>query len=99
MSEATITFQQGEALRRYGRAYERAQGSGNAEKRMVAQDVLRAARRDLTSQEVAILDMVAGRGNSITGLVQKTGQPQGALMRLLTGAAVKLAEHFEKAGD
>lgn len=84
------------ALQRFARDFERSKAifPGAVEAR---QDVA-AARAALKPDQYAVVEMVAGRGRTITRLAADTGRASADLDNLLSQAAHMLARHYEAEG-
>ena len=91
----TISYRQAEAVKAYGRLYETLSTSTSPEARIAAQQTFMKARSVLGVQEVAILDLVAGKGRSISDVAIAAGRPRPAMEELILSAGGKLADHFE----
>jgi hypothetical protein len=90
IEESALTQPMADAIRRYGQAYEDAQSFQKATKRLNGQDRLKASRALLEPLEVAVLDMVGGRGFTVQDLAAKTGRSVESLTGLLVSGATKL---------
>ncbi len=88
--EEGLTGPMADAIRRYGNAYEDAQSLHKANTRMNGQDRLKASRKLLEPLEIAVLDMVGGRGFTVQDLAAKTGRSVESLTSLLVSGATKL---------
>ena len=88
--EQGLTSAMADAIRRYGNAYEDAQSLHKQNTRMNGQDRLKASRALLEPLEIAVLDMVGGRGFTIQDLAAKTGRNTDSLTSLLISGATKL---------
>lgn len=84
------------ALRRYARDFERSRRQHVS--RMEAVDALQAVKRVLKPDQFAIVDMVAGRGLTVSDLALKTGRRAADLATLLSQAATRLGHHYEAEG-
>lgn len=93
-----IGFAQANAAAMYGRDYRKTLALDDSFKRLDAQDRLAAARRALSAQEVAVMDMAAGRGHALLEIVARTGRSLAFIEGLFLGACAKLAGHYERAG-
>lgn len=89
-----LTSWQAAAARRYAKAYERVSTATGA-KALEAKDDLRLARADLAPMEIAILDMMVGRGVDLVTLSGRTGRRTNDLEGMLSKALTRLARHYE----
>jgi hypothetical protein len=71
--EEGLTGPMADAIRRYGQAYEDAQSLHKATTRMNGQDRLKGSRKLLEPLEIAVLDMVGGRGFTVQDLALPGG--------------------------
>ncbi|MGR4865844.1 hypothetical protein [Caulobacter sp. LARHSG274] len=92
-----VGFAQANAAVMYGRDYRKTLALDDSFKRLDAQDRLAAARRALSAQQVAVMDMAAGRGHALPEIVARTGRPLAFIEGLFLGACARLAEHYERA--
>jgi len=94
-----IGFAEAEAAAMYGRDYRKTLAFEDSFKRLDAQDRLAAARRALSAQEVAVMDMAAGRGHALAEIVARTGRTMAFIEGLFLGACAKLVAHYQTVGD
>jgi hypothetical protein len=101
MTTPAISQRQAIAAQSYARQWRAVNESERSPlRRLHAQDDLRAARAVLTDQEVAILDLCAGRGRRIGEVAQAAGRPVAVMAELFLTASTKLADHYEaRPGD
>jgi hypothetical protein len=92
-----ISFADANAAAMYGRDYRKTLALDDSFKRLDAQDRLAAARRALSAQEVAVMDMAAGRGHALPEIVARTGRTMDFIEGLFLGACAKLVAHYETA--
>jgi hypothetical protein len=92
-----ISFAHANAAAMYGRDYRKAIGFEDSFKRLDAQDRLAAARRALSAQQLAVMDMAAGRGHALAEIVVRTGRSLGFIEALFLAAYERLAAHYETA--
>ena len=92
-----ISFADANAAAMYGRDYRKAIAFEDSFKRLDAQDRLASARRALSAQEVAVMDMAAGRGHALPEIVTRTGRTLVFIEGLFLSACAKLAAHYETA--
>ncbi|CAN5608603.1 hypothetical protein BH10PSE4_BH10PSE4_48820 [soil metagenome] len=83
----------------YGRDYRKALASDDGFQRLDAVERLAGARASLSVQEVAVLDMVAGRGHVLAEIVRLTGRDTAFVEALILDACTKLVAHYQAAGD
>lgn len=96
MTVRTINQRQAVAAQAYARDWRAVnQSELGPMRRLEAQDSLRAARAVLTDQEVAILDLCAGRGRKIAEVAAAAGRPVQVMAELFLTASTKLADHYE----
>lgn len=91
-----LTAWQAAAARRYAKDFEKSKRDHHC--RIAARDELRLARANLSKLQVAVVDMIAGRGWSVEELVRLTGRKPDDVSRLFVSALTELARHYE-AGD
>ena len=94
-----IGFAEAQAAALYGRDYRKALASDDGFQRLDAVERLAAARAALSPQEVAVMDMAAGRGHALTEIVGLTGREAGFVEALVLAARAKLAANYEAAGE
>jgi hypothetical protein len=94
-----IGLAEAEASALYGRDYRKALASDDGFQRLDAVERLAAARAALSVQEVAVMDMAAGRGHALAEIVRLTGRETAFVEALVLGACAKLAAHYEAAGE
>lgn len=88
---------QGEALRKYGRDYERvASGSGSAINRLASLQALTAARSALTPGMRAVVDLCAGLGMSPEDVSRKAGVSVADVEDLLAQSSERIAPVYER---
>jgi len=94
-----IGFAEAQAAGLYGRDYRKALASDDGFQRLDAVERLSGARAALSVQEVAVMDMAAGRGHALAEIVRLTGREAGFVEALLLGACAKLVAHYEAVGE
>ena len=94
-----IGLAEAEASALYGRAYRKALASDDGFQRLDAVERLAGARAVLSAQEVAVMDMAAGRGHLLAEIVRLTGREAGFVERLFLDACAKLVVHYQTVGD
>ena len=94
-----IGLAQAEASALYGRDYRKVLASDDGFQRLDAVERLAGARAVLSVQEVAVMDMAAGRGHLLAEIVRLTGREAGFVEALFLEACVKLVAHYEAVGD
>lgn len=90
-----LTFEQTEALRRFGKDAERSEASVHHEKALDARRSFADARSALTPSERAIVDLTVLKGRGLSHLASASGQTVEQLDRLLRRAANSLADHYQ----
>jgi len=94
-----IGFVETQAAGLYGRDYRKALASDDGFQRLDAVERLAGARAALSAQEVAVMDMAAGRGHALAEIVRLTGRETAFVETLLMGACAKLVAHYEAVGE
>jgi hypothetical protein len=94
-----IGFAEAHAAALYGRDYRTTLASDNGFQRLDAVERLASARAVLSAQEVAVMDMAAGRGHALAEIVRLTGREPDFVEPLFLGACAKLAAHYEAVGE
>ena len=94
-----IGFAEVHAAELYGRDYRKALASDDGFQRLDAVERLAGARAALSAQEVAVMDMAAGRGHVLAEIVRLTGRETAFVEALILGACAKLVAHYEAVGD
>lgn len=94
-----IGFAQAQASALYGRDYRKALASDDGFQRLDAVERLARARAALSAQEVAVMDMAAGRGHALDEIVRLTGREAAFVEALFLGACARLAAHYEAVGE
>lgn len=94
-----IGFAEAQAAALYGRDYRKALASDDGFQRLDAVERLAGARAALSAQEVAVMDMAAGRGHALAEIVRLTGRDTAFVEALVLAACAKLAAHYEAAGE
>lgn len=94
-----IGFAEAQASALYGRDYRTTLASDDGFQRLDAVDRLARARAALSAQEVAVMDMAAGRGHALAEIVRLTGREPAFVEPLFLGACAKLAAHYEAVGE
>lgn len=87
------------ALAAYGKAFKVARSdSAWPEARTDASLSMQNARKVLSAQEAAVMDMVAGRGWDLIDVAVRAGRKMEELESMFARAAHKLAQHYEARG-
>lgn len=87
---------QEEAAKVWAAAYEHRQTpTAPVKQRLWASDILRLGQAKLTPPEVAILDMLVGKGRDLASLAEQTGRTKDHLRGLLNAALTRLARALE----
>ncbi|MDR6531873.1 hypothetical protein J2800_002626 [Caulobacter rhizosphaerae] len=94
-----IGFAEAQAAALYGRDYRKALASDDGFQRLDAVERLARARAALSVQEVAAMDMAAGRGHALAEIIRLTGRETAFVEALVLAACAKLAAHYEAVGD
>jgi len=94
-----IGFAEAQAAGLYGRDYRKALASDDGFQRLDAVERLAGARAALSVQEVAVMDMAAGRGHALAEIVRLTGREAAFVEALVLGACAKLVAHYQTVGD
>lgn len=92
-----LSLIQQEASEAYRGAYEAARSERSATRRLRGSETLRLAKAALTPMDIAILDMLAGKGVELRDLAQRTGRKPDQLWSLYQTATTNLARHLEAA--
>jgi hypothetical protein len=93
-----LTLAQAEAARAYERVHEVSQREGRPERRLMAKDNFAAARRALTPQETAVIDLVVLRGHTVAAVATAAGRTHAHMEQLYLAGLNKLADCFERGG-
>ena len=94
-----IGLAQAEASALYGRDYRKVLASDDGFQRLDAVERLAGARAVLSVQEVAVMDMAAGRGHVLAEIVRLTGREAAFVESLFLDACAKLVAHYEAVGE
>jgi hypothetical protein len=94
-----IGFAEAQASALYGRDYRKALASDDGFQRLDAVQRLARARTALSAQEVAVMDMAAGRGHALAEIVRLTGREPAFVEILFLNACGKLVTHYEAVGE
>ena len=94
-----IGFAQAHAAELYGRDYRKVLASDDGFQRLDAVERLASARAVLSVQEVALMDMAAGRGHLLAEIVRLTGREPAFVEALFLEACAKLVAHYEAVGE
>jgi hypothetical protein len=94
-----IGLAEAEAAALYGRDYRKTLASDDGFQRLDAVERLAGARAALSAQEVAVMDMAAGRGHALVEIVRLTGREPAFVETLFLGACAKLVAHYEAVGE
>lgn len=94
-----IGFAQAQAAELYGRDYRKVLASDDGFQRLDAVERLAGARAVLSAQEVALMDMAAGRGHLLAEIVRLTGREAAFVEALFLEACAKLLAHYEAVGE
>jgi hypothetical protein len=94
-----IGFAQAQAAELYGRDYRKVLASDDGFQRLDAVERLAGARAVLSVQEVAVMDMAAGRGHVLAEIVRLSGREAAFVEALFLDACAKLVAHYETMGD
>jgi hypothetical protein len=94
-----IGLAQAEASALYGRDYRKVLASDDGFQRLDAVERLAGARAVLSAQEVAVMDMAAGRGHVLAEIVRLTGRETKFVEALFLDACAKLVAHYQAVGD
>ena len=94
-----IGLAEAEASALYGRDYRKALASDDGFQRLDAVERLAGARAALSVQEVAVMDMAAGRGHLLAEIVRLTGRDAAFVEALFLEACGKLVAHYQAVGD
>jgi hypothetical protein len=94
-----IGFAEAQAAALYGRDYRKALASDDGFQRLDAVERLAGARAALAVQEVAVMDMAAGRGHLLAEIVRLTGREASFVEALFLEACAKLVTHYQAVGD
>ena len=94
-----IGLAEAEASALYGRDYRKTLASDDGFQRLDAVERLARARAALSAQEVAVMDMAAGRGHALAEIVRLTGREAVFVEALFLGACAKLVAHYEAVGE
>jgi hypothetical protein len=94
-----IGFAEAQASGLYGRDYRQVLTSDDGFQRLDAVERLAGARAALSSQEVAVMDMAAGRGHALAEIVRLTGREGAFVEALFLEACAKLVAHYETVGE
>lgn len=94
-----IGFAEAEAAALYGRDYRKVLASEDGFQRLDAVERLASARAALSAQEVAVMDMAAGRGHALAEIVRLTGREPAFVESLFLGACAKLVIHYQTVGE
>ena len=94
-----IGLAQAEASALYGRDYRKVLASDDGFQRLDAVERLAGARAALSVQEVAVMDMAAGRGHVLAEIVRLTGREAAFVESLFLDACAKLVAHYEAVGE
>lgn len=91
----SLTFVQGEALRRFSKDTERSEATRDADKRLDARQSLAAATASMSQRERAVVDLLLIKGRNIRDLATAASTTVEDLDRLLHQAADTLAAHYQ----
>ena len=91
----SLTFIQGEALRRFSKDAERSEATRDADKRLDARQSLAAATAAMSPRERAVVDLLLIKGRNIRDLATAANTTVEALDQLLHQAADTLAAHYQ----
>ncbi len=94
-----IGLAEAEAAALYGRDYRKVLASDDGFQRLDAVERLAGARAALSPQEVAVMDMAAGRGHALAEIVRLTGREAAFVEALFLGACAKLVSHYQTVGE
>lgn len=94
-----IGFAAAQAAALYGRDYRKTLAGDDGFQRLDAVERLAGARAALSAQEMAVMDMAAGRGHALAEIVRLTGRETAFVEALFLGACAKLAAHYEAVGE
>jgi hypothetical protein len=94
-----IGFAEAQVSALYGRDYRKALASDDGFQRLDAVERLAGARAALSAQEVAVMDMAAGRGHALAEIVRLTGREAAFVEALFLGACAKLVTHYQAVGE
>ena len=94
-----IGLAEAEASALYGRDYRKVLASDDGFQRLDAVERLTGARAVLSAQEVAVMDMAAGRGHLLAEIVRLSGREAAFVEALFLEACAKLAAHYQAVGD
>lgn len=92
---SSLTFVQGEALRRFSKDTERSEATRDADKRLDARQSLAAATAAMSQRERAVVDLLLIKGRNIRDLATAASTTVEDLDRLLHQAADTLAAHYQ----
>ena len=94
-----IGFAEAEASALYGRDYRKVLASDDGFQRLDAVERLAGARAALSAQQVAVMDMAAGRGHALAEIVRLTGREAPFVEALFLEACAKLVTHYQAVGE
>jgi hypothetical protein len=94
-----IGLVEAEASALYGRDYRKVLASDDGFQRLDSVERLAAARAALSAQEMAVMDMAAGRGHALAEIVRLTGREAVFVETLFLGACAKLVVHYQAVGE
>ena len=94
-----IGLAEAEASALYGRDYRKVLASDDGFQRLDAVERLAGARAVMSAQEVAVMDMAAGRGHALVEIVRLTGRDAAFVETLFLCACAKLVAHYEAVGE
>jgi hypothetical protein len=94
-----IGLAEAEASALYGRDYRKVLASDDGFQRLDAVERLAGARAALSPQEVAVMDMAAGRGHALAEIVRLTGREAAFVETLFLEACAKLVTHYQAMGE
>ena len=94
-----IGFAEAEASALYGRDYRKTLASDDGFQRLDAAERLAGARAALSVQEVAVMDMAAGRGHALAEIVRLSGREAAFVEALFLDACAKLVTHYQAVGE
>ena len=94
-----IGLAEAEASALYGRDYRKMLASDDGFQRLDAVERLAGARAVLSVQQVAVMDMAAGRGHVLAEIVRLSGREAAFVETLFLEACAKLVAHYQSVGD
>lgn len=96
MTTRTLSLAQEKAAKTWAAVYETQRTpTVKASHRMWSSDVIRAAKRTMLATEIALLDLIAGKGLTLDQVSARTGRSVADLWTVLTSALNHLETELE----